>query len=60
MNITKKTIFINEYSKKVDEIIASGKSVDEQLVDMLEMVGGKVVTTGTEPSKINKRIKTVK
>ena len=60
MNITKKTIPINEYSKKVDKIIAEGGTVNEQLVKMLEMIGGKVITTGTEPSKINKRIKTIK
>lgn len=45
VNKTKKTIPIHDYSKKVDKIIASGKPVSEQLVDMLEMVGGKVIST---------------
>ena len=60
MNKTKKTIPINDYTKKVDKIIAEGGTVDEQLVKMLEMIGGKVITTGTKLSRINKRLKTVK
>lgn len=48
MNKTKKTIPIHDYSKKVDKIIADGGTVDEQLVKILEMVGGKVIDCGLE------------
>lgn len=68
MKNNKKTMSIHDYNKKIDKIIASGKPVHEQLVDMLEMIGGKIidceleetqnVTTGikkTFPQTVQKR-----
>lgn len=43
MNKTKKITNLHDYTKEVDRVIASGKPVHEQLIDLLEMVGGKVV-----------------
>lgn len=43
MKNNKKITNVHDYTKEVDRIIASGKPIHEQLVDLLEMVGGKVV-----------------
>lgn len=48
VNKTKIKAPIHDYSKKVDKIIADRGTVDEQLVKMLEMVGGKVIDCGQE------------
>lgn len=40
----KKTLTPDQYSKLVDDIIATKKPIDEQLVDLLEALVGKVIT----------------
>lgn len=40
MNKPKKTIPIHAYSKKIDEIIASGKPINEQLEEMMQTFCG--------------------
>lgn len=44
VNKDRKTCTVNEYTALVDKIIATKKPIDEQLVDLLEALGGKVIT----------------
>ena len=43
MNKDKKITNIHDYSKEVDKIIATKKPVHEQLMAMLELVGGRFI-----------------